>query len=261
MKTRIISGAIIALVFIGMVVLGGVCFDIGIGLLAICATYELMNVKLKGKPFIPKVFGMIAMLLVLYGNIKNNGILIFGLNYRIIALNLLLLFIPTLFSKKRNYTTDDAIYMFGISTFIGVVFSLIIGIFNESVALLIYLVLISCITDSFALIGGMLIGNHKLTSISPKKTIEGSVCGTIFALIICTTMYYTFISNESLIYPLMISLILSVVNQLGDLFFSLIKRENDIKDYSKLIPGHGGILDRLDSLIFVVLAYVVITFI
>ena len=112
-------------------------------------------------------------------------------------------------------------------------------------------------TDVFALFGGMLIGRHKLTVISPKKTIEGSVVGSIIAVIIGTTYYVTLIGGNIITIGL-ITLVLSILGQIGDLFFSLIKRENGIKDYSNLIPGHGGILDRIDSVIFVLITYVYI---
>ena len=102
----------------------------------------------------------------------------------------------------------------------------------------------------------MLIGKHKLTKISPKKTIEGSVVGTIVSTIIATTYYAMFISNENIIKIIFVVIILSIIGQIGDLFFSLIKRENDIKDFSNLIPGHGGVLDRIDSIIFVLITFV-----
>ena len=95
-----------------------------------------------------------------------------------------------------------------------------------------------------------------MTKISPNKTIEGSITGTIFAVIIATTFHATLINSVSVIKLIPLIIILSVVGQIGDLFFSLIKRENDVKDFSNLIPGHGGILDRLDSLIFINITYI-----
>ena len=70
--------------------------------------------------------------------------------------------------------------------------------------------------------------------------------------------FFIFIGNMSLILVILMSLLLSICGQIGDLFFSLIKRENDVKDFSNLIPGHGGILDRLDSIIFILLTFVFI---
>lgn len=258
MKQRIISGAAMTLILILVLFLGTTAFEITMGLLAAGAMYELMNVKLKDKPLYVKFIGFLAVLLVYYSNLKNAGSLIFGLNYRIISGIALLCFIPTILSKKK-FSSSDAIYLFGSSIFVGIVFDLLVGVYVEDIKLLLFLVIISVTTDTFALFGGKLIGKHKLTSISPKKTIEGSVVGTLFAIIIGTTYYLTLINNGNFFGTIILVTILSVVNQFGDLFFSLIKRENDIKDYSKLIPGHGGILDRFDGLIFVVLTFILIT--
>ena len=110
-------------------------------------------------------------------------------------------------------------------------------------------------TDTFAYIGGMLFGKHKLIpKISPNKTVEGAVSGVVgcilsslaFAYIIS---FFGFKTNLGTLCS--ISLILSILSQFGDLAASLIKRECNVKDFGNLIPGHGGILDRIDSLIFI----------
>ena len=100
---------------------------------------------------------------------------------------------------KRNYKVGDAFYLSAVTLFLGTIFNLFIVLFEESKLLFIFVILIACVTDIFALVGGSLIGKHKLTKISPKKTIEGSVVGTLVATIICTTYYAMFISNENII--------------------------------------------------------------
>ena len=108
--------------------------------------------------------------------------------------------------------------------------------------------------DIFAYFTGRIFGKHKLAPhLSPKKTVEGSIGGIIFAIIGCTA--YGFIIekitglNASYLTLALIGLVLSIVSQIGDLWASLIKREHGIKDYSQMMPGHGGIMDRFDSIL------------
>ena len=114
---------------------------------------------------------------------------------------------------------------------------------------------VAFISDAFALFAGMLFGRHKLApELSPKKTVEGAVGGFLGA-IVCTLLYgvlLQFVFGFQVRYlPLALYGALgSVVSQLGDLSFSYIKREYGIKDFGKIFPGHGGVLDRFDSVIF-----------
>lgn len=109
------------------------------------------------------------------------------------------------------------------------------------------------VSDTFAYFGGKTFGKHKLAErISPKKTWEGSIIGFMFTLIAGLAIKF-FIYNElSVIHVIAISLIAGVFAQIGDLFESHLKRSVQIKDSSQLIPGHGGFLDRFDSLLFAV---------
>ena len=109
-------------------------------------------------------------------------------------------------------------------------------------------------TDVFAYIVGKCIGKHKFSKVSPKKTIEGCIGGTVGAVILM--LIYTYVANNfwgtnySYLFITEIGILLSLIGQIGDFAASSIKRFVDIKDYSHLIPGHGGMLDRIDSLIF-----------
>lgn len=256
MKNRIVSGIIMAAILIPVLYFGGIFYAIGIGLVATVAFKELLDVKKDCKiPSIMKIVGLICMLMLTYVNIDGSSML-FGLSYETLSLVFLLLLAPTVFLTKRNYKIDDAFYLSAVSILLGTIFNLFIMLYNESALLFLFVIVIACATDIFALVGGSLIGRHKLTKISPKKTVEGSVVGTIVATIIATTYYAMFISNEHIFKTIIIVVILSIVGQIGDLFFSLIKRENDVKDYSNMIPGHGGVLDRIDSIIFVLITFV-----
>ena len=143
--------------------------------------------------------------------------------------------------------------------FLGLVFNSLILIRMLSLWKFVYMIIITTMTDMFAMFMGMLIGKHKLIPhVSPNKTVEGSVMGTLIATIIATSFYYMMISETNIIKIILVTVFLSIIGQFGDLLFSKIKRENDIKDFSQIMPGHGGILDRLDSLMFVTLAYLIL---
>lgn len=256
MKSRIISGLLMAIIILPILYYGGVAYAILIGIIAALAFKELVDVKKESKiPPVMKIVGLICMLLLTYVNIDGSSI-IFGLSYETLSLVFLLLLTPTIFITKKNYKISDAFYLAAITIFLGTIFNLAIMLYNESRLLFLFVIIIACVTDIFALLGGMLIGKHPLTKISPKKTIEGSIVGTLVSVIISTTYYVILINDENLFKTIIIVVILSVIGQIGDIFFSLIKRENDVKDFANLIPGHGGILDRIDSIVFVLITFV-----
>jgi len=109
------------------------------------------------------------------------------------------------------------------------------------------------VSDTFAFFGGKLFGRHKLAErISPKKTWEGSIIGFIFVLITGVVIWKFFYNDMTLLHWLSIAVIVGVFAQIGDLFESSLKRSVKVKDSSNLIPGHGGALDRFDSILFAV---------
>ena len=111
------------------------------------------------------------------------------------------------------------------------------------------------VTDTFAMLSGKVFGKHKMCpTLSPHKTWEGFV-GGLFGGLLSGLLIYKFLIGTLTVRVIITTIILSLVGQMGDLVMSKIKRENEIKDFSNIMPGHGGILDRLDSIIFVVLTY------
>jgi phosphatidate cytidylyltransferase len=112
-------------------------------------------------------------------------------------------------------------------------------------------------TDIFAYFSGYLLGKHKLCpSISPKKTVEGAVGGLLGSMVL-TLVFLYFFSPDLLLHGLWIGFMGSLLSQVGDLVASMFKRKLGIKDYGTLIPGHGGILDRFDSVVFTVHLYII----
>ena len=119
------------------------------------------------------------------------------------------------------------------------------------------------VTDTFAYLFGRLLGKHKLIpEVSPKKTVEGSVAGIVFCMIyvilfgfVCSKIWGV-TCNYAILAAL--GVLLSIVGQIGDLAMSVIKREYNIKDYGKIMPGHGGALDRFDSVLAVSIVVAVV---
>jgi len=116
---------------------------------------------------------------------------------------------------------------------------------------LIYSILIAIMSDIGGLIFGKLFKGKKLTKISPKKTISGSIGSFIFSITLIPFFYKSQI-DQNFINILLITIIISLTSQLGDLFISLLKRKAKVKDTSDLLPGHGGVLDRIDGIIFAI---------
>ena len=121
-----------------------------------------------------------------------------------------------------------------------------------------YTIMIAWGTDVFAYAAGKYFGKHHFSKISPKKTIEGCIAGAVGAIIV--GIIYSLISNLTgalsingiqYLYVGILTLLLSLISQIGDFTASSIKRFADCKDYGTLLPGHGGMLDRIDSVIFI----------
>ena len=260
LKKRVVSAIIMLLIVIPLLIIGGIPYSLGVGLIGCVAFKELIDLR-KSKtndfPNLIKLFGLISILLLIYTNFEQYGLL-FGLSYKLLCGIILLLCTPIIFYKDR-YKIIDAFHLLSMVLFLGIGFNLLISVYNYGIKYFIFLILITIITDTFALFGGSLIGKHYFTSISPKKTIEGSIIGTLVCTFVSYMYYVNVINNSSNLLNLIIMIIfLSLIGQCGDLFFSAIKREFNKKDFSNLIPGHGGVLDRLDSLIFVLFAFVLI---
>ena len=206
-----------------------------------CIMVFVINFVPKEKIMIPFMFYIPTVILLLFMNI--------------IVTNMKITF------KDMAYTLVGICYITFFMTFL----SLIDGMQNGKI-LMVYILIAAWGTDVFAYLVGIKFGKHKFSKVSPKKSIEGCIGGTLGAVIIA--LIYTYILNRffnfefSYIYVTLSSIVLSLIGQIGDFAASCIKRYVDIKDYSNLIPGHGGMLDRIDSVLFIApYAYLLFTLI
>ncbi len=259
MKKGLLSRIILLLICVPLLIIGGSLFDIAILVLSVFALYEFIKIKevKKRLPNFIKFISYIMMTLIILTNMENN-LFVFALDYRVLAGLFILFLLPTvLYHSKDKYSINDAFYMIGGLLFLGISLSTLVIIRDKSLSLLIYLLLIPFVTDIYSMVIGKLIGKRKLLEvISPNKTLEGMIGGTIFGVMIPTCYYVLFVGGENPLYVIiLVTLFLSILGQLGDLVFSNIKRYFSKKDFSDLIPGYGGVLDRLDSVIFVVLGF------
>ena len=116
---------------------------------------------------------------------------------------------------------------------------------------LLYSVLVAILSDIGGLVCGKIFKGKKLTKISPNKTISGSIGSFMFSTLLIPFFYKGQI-DQTLVNLFIITIIISLTSQLGDLFISLLKRKAKVKDTSDLLPGHGGVLDRIDGIIFAI---------
>jgi len=250
MKQRTISAIILLTIMVGSILISAKLFGVLMLICAIIGFNEFFDIKYKEinrKLSLIKIVGILCLLLIA----MNNTFYKIDTNI-VVLLPLLILSLPIVFyNDSKVYNITDSLYCLGIVYFLGFSFGNIIYMADTDLVKCIFIFLIAFMTDTYAYIGGMLIGRHKLTSISPKKTIEGSIIGTIMGTLIGTVYYYNLVSGVTLFETVVLCLVLTLLSEFGDLFFSSIKRYFDKKDYSNLIPGHGGILDRFDSVIYV----------
>ena len=145
------------------------------------------------------------------------------------------------------YKTLSLIYLSGL---VYLIFAIESGHSNLKIYLL-YSVLVAILSDIGGLVCGKIFKGKKLTKISPNKTISGSIGSFIFSTLLIPFFYKVQI-DQTLVNLFLITIIISLTSQLGDLFISLLKRKAKVKDTSDLLPGHGGVLDRIDGIIFAI---------
>lgn len=250
MKKRTISAIILLIILIGSLIINSKLFGLVMMGVAILGFNEFFDIKYQNKNKRLKyiqLLGIISMVLI----VLNKTFYQIEMNI-LILLPIIILSLPIIiYNDNELYNIEDCLYTLGIVYFLGLSFQNIIYLREIDITKCIFIFIIAFITDTYAYIGGSLVGRHKLTSISPKKTIEGSLIGTVMGVLIGSVYYYNIVGNITMFEVIVLSLILTLLSEIGDLMFSSIKRHFNKKDYSNLIPGHGGILDRFDSVIYV----------
>lgn len=243
MKTRILSG-IMMLPLFAIFLTNGIPLYIGILLLSVLSVYEFDN-ALKVKNI--HSYSAFAYLISIVLFIKNMIVIDTTILKSIyIAFFTIIMLYTLLKSKKISHLL---INIFGYS-YILFGFNAIVMISKYSIELMWLIFVITLVSDTMAYFIGNFFGKNKLApKISPNKTIEGSIGAILFCILSCIVFGVSFNLNISLM--TLIGIIGCMISQIGDLVASLFKRYVGIKDYGKLIPGHGGILDRFDSAILV----------
>ena len=145
------------------------------------------------------------------------------------------------------YKTLSLFYLSGLVCLIFAIDS----VYSNLKIYLLYSVLVAILSDIGGLVCGKIFKGKKLTKISPNKTISGSIGSFIFSTLLIPFFYKSQI-DETLLNLFLITIIISLISQLGDLFISFLKRKAKVKDTSDLLPGHGGVLDRIDGIIFAI---------
>jgi len=251
MKQRIITALLLIAVALPCIIVGGTIFKVLVGIVLLLVSYELLKL-------IHSHVNNIIVDIVVY--LFSIIVFLFDKNM-MISINYVICFLIVLYTLSiffENFLITDVFFLFSMVTFIvvginGAIFlRLEHGLFS-----LLFVVFATYGSDTGAYFVGVNLGKHKLIPrLSPNKTIEGSIGGIIFGSLLASIFAYFFEIPIPYNQALALAIILAITAQIGDLTFSNIKRYYQIKDFSNLLPGHGGILDRVDSLVFNIVIYI-----
>lgn len=257
MLKRIITGLVLAAVCIPVLYYSDtVVFPIGIALFSLIGSIEMMRCIGMSKKYAltaPLYAASLALPFLIRYSPENIKFAIYFL-----LIYILYLFSMAVFSHGKIKTGEiSTLFFTGLYVNVGFA-SLIILRDYETVGKYIYLLALlgAWMSDIFAYFCGMAFGKHKLIpDVSPKKTVEGSVGGIVFCAL--SYLIYGLVLNNhfalefNLVALTLFGIVISIVSQIGDLAASVIKREYGVKDYGRIFPGHGGVIDRFDSILAV----------
>ena len=259
---RTITG-LIALPILAVILIfaNTIIMDIFTAIIACISMYEYFHCFKSTKKANPSQYlGYIMCILIAFTHFVDDRLLK-SILIAVIPISLVILFAELVLSKGKKTFKDIAVTVLGIC-YIPLMLIYLSLVRNMELddglngKILVWFVLVaSWGSDVFAYFVGRHLGKHKLTQVSPNKTVEGAVAGVIGSVLLgiifaflCNTLFGVGINY--LIIGIIMA-VLSIIGQIGDLAASSIKRYCEIKDFSELIPGHGGMLDRIDSIIFV----------
>ena len=264
MKTRAITSVVIVAVGILLAAFSEyIVYPIALAILAVIAITEIFKVMQSQKRLIlliPACLLAAAFPIAAYFVDKSETILFLLSLAAAMFVYMMWLMGAGVFSKgKISFTRTAELFMAVFYITISFTSLSMLRYLDRAVGLFVIVLVfaVAWLCDVFAFLVGSLFGKHKLIpEVSPKKTVEGAIGGIVFSTLLC--LGYGFgvdmiVENISVNYLVIgvAGAVLSVVSQLGDLIASLIKREYGVKDYGKLFPGHGGVMDRFDSVIAV----------
>lgn len=247
-RTRLVSGIVLMVVTIALMVYGGYPLFLVITLVSLTGLYELYRVAGIEKT-VPAFAGYISSVVT--------DIMVLNDKYELLVMWLvftLMVFMVCYVAAYPKFNSGQVTMLFFGIVYVTVMLSFVFKVrFVQDGHLLVWFIYIGAWgSDTFAYCTGKLIGKHKMPSeLSPNKTIEGCLGGVFGAALTGFIFAAVFYNNRNILWQLpLIGAVSSVISQTGDLAASAIKRNQGIKDYGNLIPGHGGILDRFDSIIF-----------
>ncbi|GAA3719148.1 phosphatidate cytidylyltransferase [Salinicoccus jeotgali] len=251
MKTRTITAIIALLIFVPIVVWGAWPLLIAVFLLAYTALYEILKMNRIHIFSIPGILSMVALFIIMMPQESYMPhISVFQVDLIIVMALLMLSF--TVISKNRFSFVDMGFCVLAVA-YVGIGFMYFYETREAGLIYILYALLIVWVTDTGAYLFGRAFGRRKLwPQISPNKTIEGFLGGIFCSVLLGLLFYFMgWIEGVQILLFLLLTMILSMFGQLGDLVESALKRHFDVKDSGRLLPGHGGVLDRFDSFIFV----------
>lgn len=248
MLQRIISAVVAAAIVLPIIILGGMPFKVLIYLMASIALFELIRMKKMKVMSLPSMVSFIALWLLMYPS--------FQIQTHFSKMEILLLFVLIILTStvlsKNKFTFENAGFLLLSVIYLGFGFFYFIEIREYGLIYIFLPLFVIWATDSGAYFIGRAIGKRKLwPEISPNKTIEGAVGGILCAMVVALGFKSFITIDVSLFEIMIISFLLAIFGQIGDLVESAFKRYYNVKDSGNIMPGHGGVLDRLDSLIFV----------